>query len=138
MAQPHLGERTGYLLRLPDELCVEQLAHEKGYSAVSRFGADVFCDLAGRPDLKLGPEISLPLNAFPLPVTGRFRVSNKPRAHSVRVPAQIDAKQLARRHGYSSVARFGRDVFCDLAGRMDLRLGPDVRGEGGVELPLTA
>ncbi|MBT0568633.1 hypothetical protein [Williamsia sp. CHRR-6] len=140
MAQPHLGTRRGFLVRgVPIEVDVEQLAHQAGYSAVSRYGADVFCDLAGFDQLKLGPDVTLPLNALPMPLPTRI-VSGAPRTHkyTIRIPDQVNAEELARRAGYSAVSRFARDTFCTLAGRSDLRLGPDLFDEGGSQLSLSA
>lgn len=140
MAQPHLGTRRGFLVRgVPSEVDVEQLAHQAGYSAVSRFSADVFCDLAGLEELKLGPDVNLPLNALPLPFSARLPASPKTtHKYTIRVPDKVNAVELAHRAGYSAVSRFARDVFCGLAGRRDLQLGPDISYAEGGQLSLTA
>ena len=137
MAQPYLGERRLYSLPVPAAIDIDDVAHQAGYSKVSRFGADAFCDLGGRPDLKLGPDVPLPLNALPLPLVRRPRLTKGTRACSVRVPDAVDVDALARRAGYRSAARYGADVFCDLAGRPDLKLGPDAV-EGGQPFDMTA
>lgn len=140
MAQPHLGIRRGFLVHgVPVEVDVEQLAHQAGYSSVSRYGADVFCRLASLDYLKLGPDVELPLSALPMPLANRI-VSTAPRTHkyTVRIPDKVKAEELANQAGYGSVSRFARDTFCSLAGRTDLMLGPDLSHEGGNQLPLTA
>lgn len=140
MAQPHLGTRRGFLVHgVPVEVDVEQLAHQAGYSTVSRYAADVFCGLAKLDQLKLGPNVELPLSALPMPLATRITATG-PRTHkyTIRIPDQVQAEGLANQAGYSSVSRFARDTFCSLAGRADLLLGPDLSFEGGSQLSLTA
>ena len=140
MGQPHLGSRRLFIVYgVPATVDVEQLAHQARYSKVSRFGADLLCDLAGRDDLKLGTDVALPLSALPLPFSHRVAAGNR-RAHkyTIRIPDSVDAEAVATAAGYSSVSRFVRDKFCELAGRSDLKLGADASVEGGRQLPLTA
>ncbi|WP_161634040.1 hypothetical protein [Williamsia sp. D3] len=48
MARRSLGPRKGYLVRVPEPVDLQALAQEAGYSAYSRYAADVFCEKAGR------------------------------------------------------------------------------------------
>lgn len=67
MAQPNLGKRKEHMVRVPEPVDVPELAAHAGYSQVSRYVADLLCDIAGRSDLKVGPDLvkegQLPLTA---------------------------------------------------------------------------
>lgn len=67
MAQPNLGKRREHMVRVPAPVDVPELAARAGYSTVSRYVADVLCDLGGLPELKLGPDLS---KEEQLPLTG--------------------------------------------------------------------
>ena len=67
MAQPNLGKRTEHMVRVPVPVDVPELAARAGYSTVSRYVADLLCEIAGQPELKVGADRSkedqLPLTA---------------------------------------------------------------------------
>ncbi|MCK0515838.1 MULTISPECIES: hypothetical protein [Actinomycetes] len=67
MARRSLGPRKGYLVRVPEPVDLQALAQEAGYSAYSRYAADVFCEKAGRPDLMIGPDLKAAEQQLRLP-----------------------------------------------------------------------
>ncbi len=67
MAQPNLGKRREHMVRVPAPIDVPDLAARAGYSTVSRYVADLLCDLDGQPELKVGPDL---LKEEQLPLTG--------------------------------------------------------------------
>lgn len=56
MAQQNLGERKDWMVRVPKDVNCKAIAAAAGYSSVSRYGADMFCLAAGKPDLMVGPD----------------------------------------------------------------------------------
>lgn len=56
MAQPHLGDRHPYMVRVRVEAELEEAAADAGYRSVSRWLADLACEAAGHPELKHGPD----------------------------------------------------------------------------------
>lgn len=54
----YMGPRKDYLIRIPQTVDLRSLATEAGYSTVSRYAADVFCDISGQPEKKVGPDQS--------------------------------------------------------------------------------
>ncbi len=63
MPMPSKGPRRHYKVRVPVDVDVERLAHQRGCKSVSQFLADIICQEAGRPDLVRELQEVLPLTA---------------------------------------------------------------------------
>lgn len=58
MPQHYLGHRRQYTVRTRVEADLDVSAHRAGYTSVSRWLADLAYAEAGRPDLRLGPDLA--------------------------------------------------------------------------------
>lgn len=67
MAQRHKGKRKYVPVRITEEIDIDSIARDRGYSATGQFVADLVLADAGRHDLMEGPDRSkedaLPLSA---------------------------------------------------------------------------
>lgn len=137
MPQRNLGDRDEYMIRVAAGVKVKSLAAQAGYSDVSRYGADMFAMVAGRPDLLLGLRAAWVTYPSVTGLGGGTRPGPLAK-HFIRVSSEVNVKRLATTAGYSNVSRYGADLFAVQAGRPDLVLGADLITEEDMLLPISA